>query len=323
MSTVFALDLGFGNAKACLNGQTAVLQSAVSRPRAMGKAALGMKVAARVPTIHLEGRTFALGRGAWQWGDLLTSGDYSALATPERRALAFGALAQLLPPGEHEVDLMVIGLPVPLLQDAAQAEALLASLKAYKGRHTFRLGAQRRYTLHIRRLKALAQPVGTYADWLLDEGLRARPRGRRAEVAVLDLGMNTLDLYTVQGGQVTPRFIGGDKVGVRRLLELVQADGHDLEELDDRLRRGRLRPTPSQWQSWLAEVLAVVERVWPNLRRFDAVIPSGGGSLILGERLRTALIAKGAALYWPEDPLTANVRGLWKWGAHGLHRGAA
>jgi hypothetical protein len=29
-----------------------------------------------------------------------------------------------------------------------------------------------------------------------------------------------------------------------------------------------------------------------------------------------ALIAKGAAVCWPEDPITANVKGLWKWGAY-------
>jgi hypothetical protein len=33
--------------------------------------------------------------------------------------------------------------------------------------------------------------------------------------------------------------------------------------------------------------------------------------------LRTALIAKGAAVHWPEDPIATNVRGLWKWGTYG------
>jgi len=60
-----------------------------------------------------------------------------------------------------------------------------------------------------------------------------------------------------------------------------------------------------------------VERVWPQLRRFDAVIPTGGGAIVMGDLLSTALIAKGAAVYWPDDPIAANVRGLWKWGIHG------
>jgi hypothetical protein len=30
--------------------------------------------------------------------------------------------------------------------------------------------------------------------------------------------------------------------------------------------------------------------------------------------LTGALAAKGAAIYWPDDPVAANVRGLWKYG---------
>lgn len=126
-------------------------------------------------------------------------------------------------------------------------------------------------------------------------------------MATLDLGMNTLDLYVIQDGKVEPRFIGDDKVGVRRLLELITANGHDPEELDAELRAGRLRPSKDQTESWLSEVLATIERTWPSLRRFDAVIPTGGGAMVLGDLLNLALIAKGAAVCWPANPVTANV----------------
>ena len=69
--------------------------------------------------------------------------------------------------------------------------------------------------------------------------------------------------------------------------------------------------------SWLSEILASIERTWSNLRRFTTVIPAGGGSIVLGDILRLALISKGAAVSWPEDPSTTNVKGLWKWGAYG------
>jgi hypothetical protein len=211
---------------------------------------------------------------------------------------------------------MVIGLPVPLLKDETQSQAVLGGLKAYKGSHHFQM-EKGSYTINIPRLKVLAQPVGAYADWLLDDQLFIRKGGRRSEVATLDLGMNTLDLYVIQDGKVEPRFFGGDKVGVRRLLELLTSNGHDPEELDAELRAGKLRPSKDQLESWLSEVLATIERTWPSLRRFDAVIPTGGGALVLGDLLNLALIAKGAAVSWPEDPITANVKGLWKWGAYG------
>lgn len=316
MKQVFALDPGYGNTKVCVNGETAVIQSAIARLQSIGMAAIGMKTASEVRSIRIDRHDFAIGPGAWHWGNLLSSRDYSAITSPERRALAFGTLSQLLPPGEYEIDLMVIGLPVPLLQDEAQAKAILGGLRAYKGQHTFTANDQP-YTVRIKRLKTLAQPVGAYADWLLSDDLKLRRGGRRSEVGLLDIGMNTLDLYVIQDGKVSPRFIGGDKVGVRRLLDLLTGNGHDPEELDAQLRRGRLRASEDQLESWLSEILASLEKIWPNLRRFDAVVPTGGGAVVLGEKLRTALITKGAAVYWPENPITANVHGLWKWGVHG------
>jgi hypothetical protein len=316
MKNVIALDPGYGNTKVCVNGATASIQSAVARPQSTGMATIGMKTASQILSVELEGQAFAIGPGAWHWGNMLTSRDYSALASPERKALAFTTLAQLLDPGEYDFELMVIGLPVPLLKDETQSQAVLGGLKAYKGEHCFQL-AQGAYRINISRLKVLAQPVGAYADWLLDDELRIRKGGRQAEVATLDLGMNTLDLYVIKDGKVEPRFIGGDKVGVRRLLELITANGHDPEELDAELRAGRLRASKDQTESWLSEVLATIERTWPSLRRFDAIIPTGGGAMVLGDLLNLALIAKGAAVCWPADPVTANVKGLWKWGTYG------
>ena len=316
MKEVFALDPGYGNTKVCLNGETAVIQSAIARLKSIGMAAIGLKTASEVQSIQIDEHEFAIGPGAWHWGNLLSSRDYSAITSPERRALAFGALSRLLPPGEHLIDLMVIGLPVPLLQDATQAQAILGGLRAYKGEHTFSVNDQD-YAVLIKRLKVLAQPVGAYADWLLSDDLKLRRGGRQSEVGVLDIGMNTLDLYVIEHGKVSPRFIGGEKVGVRRLLDLLTGNGHDPEELDALLRRGRLRASDEQFESWLGEILGSIEKIWPNLRRFDAVVPTGGGAVVLGEKLRTALITKGAAVYWPEHPITANVYGLWKWGVHG------
>ena len=56
----------------------------------------------------------------------------------------------------------------------------------------FRIGEDE-WILHISRLKVLAQPVGAYADWLFNPELQMRKKGRKSEIAVLDIGMNTLD----------------------------------------------------------------------------------------------------------------------------------
>lgn len=311
-----AIDPGYGSVKVHVNEKTAVVHAAVARSKNIGLASTGMKTASQAHTIQLGWDTYVIGDGAWNWGEPLTNRDYSALTSPERRALTFGTLAQILEPGEYEVDTTVMGLPVPLLMDESQGPAIMSGLKAYKGEHQFST-PKGEYKLTIQKLKALAQPVGAYADWLLDNELRIRKNGRQAEVAVLDIGMNTLDMYVVQDGKVLPRFIGGGKVGVRRLLEILNANGHDPEELDALIRSGRLKPSKDQLESWLSEILAALERTWSSLRRFSTVIPAGGGSVLLGDLLRLSLISKGAAVSWPEDPAVTNVNGLWKWGAYG------
>jgi hypothetical protein len=316
---VIALDPGFGNTNVCFDGKVHSIQSAIARPQDLGLVAIGMRQARHGSEIALEGETFTFGEGAWNQGRLHGGLDYASLASLERRALFLGTAANLLEPGSHKFELMVIGLPVPLLKDKVQAEGIFKRLKTWKGAHQFQKDKQD-YQVSIERIKVLAQPVGAYANWLLDEELNVRRAGRKAEVAVLDIGFNTLDLYVVQGGQVLPRFIGGGKVGVRRLLNLLNEDERELEELDGALRRRKVRPSKTHLELWLNEILAAMERSWPNLKRFSAVIPSGGGAVLLDNLLRNTLISKGAAIYWPEDPLNANVIGLWKWGSYGSRK---
>src|SRR5512146_1751967 len=106
MKNVIALDPGYGNTKICVHCQTASIQSAIARFRPTGMATIGMKTASQVLSMEIDGHSFAIGPGAWHWGEMLTSRDYSALASPERRGLAFATLAQLLPPGTHDFELM-------------------------------------------------------------------------------------------------------------------------------------------------------------------------------------------------------------------------
>ncbi len=320
MISVVALDPGYGNTKICLSdpdGQgmkSVLLQSAVARGRSFGMAGIGMRLAQQATPVQFDGYDLLVGPGAWNWNTPENNLDYTALTSPGRQGLFYAALAQALPPGAYQIGQLVVGLPVPLLQDEVQAGGVMNALKAYKGGHHFWVG-EGEYCLEIERLKVLPQPVGAYADWLIDEELRFRIGNTKAEIGVLDLGQNTLDLYALQGGKVTPRFVGGGKLGVRRLLDLMDGSlaGRDAVEIDAELRSGKRKPAQVHLQSWLGEVMGAIERVWPNLRRFTAIIPGGGGSLLLGDLLRGALALHGAAVYWPADPVMTNAIGLWKY----------
>ena len=161
--------------------------------------------------------------------------DYTSLASPERLAMLFAATAEAIakrlggnPPTSNRLtfyaDLMVIGLPVPLMTDETQFNLVKAGLRPLKAEHEFKVNDQE-CKLSIERIKVIAQPVGAYSDWLITDKLAQRTEGKNSEVAILDIGMNTLDLYVVESGVVTPRFIGGAKVGVRRLLQLINRNG--------------------------------------------------------------------------------------------------
>jgi hypothetical protein len=96
------------------------------RPKEIGLAGIGLRRAGRKATIvSFEGHEFAIGHGAWSKGEPLTSMDYGALASTERLALFYGAVTPLLQPGHYDNTTLVVGLPVPLLQDAEQAKVVL------------------------------------------------------------------------------------------------------------------------------------------------------------------------------------------------------
>jgi len=330
MSTFYiALDPGFGNTKVCIDGQVSCQQSAVARPVEIGLAASGMRVAADSgPRVAFDGFEFIVGPGAWRWGHTTGSMDYAGIVGPERLALMYAGIASLTLPADwksafgpgHLGDVhLIIGLPVPLMIDTAQMAPVLDSLRKLKREHVFQYNGYQ-ITFTIAGIKAVAQPVGAYMDWLYNDELLVREGAARAEVAIVDLGMNTLDLFVIERGQVRPGFLGGDKVGVRRLLNLLSNNGYALAELDSMLRDGRLKAREGELEIWLGEVLGTIERTWPSLKRFTAVIPTGGGAALLDQRLTNALAAKGAAVYWPADPVTANVKGLWKYGVKHVAR---
>ena len=96
-------------------------------------AAKGLETQARPQTVCLSNSlSFVAGPGAWAWGEPLSTLDFNDLASPQRLALFYAAVSHLLPPGDHAVDLLVIGLPVPLLQDELQAKTVMAGLGQYK-----------------------------------------------------------------------------------------------------------------------------------------------------------------------------------------------
>jgi hypothetical protein len=329
---IVAFDPGFGNTKVSIGTTCVAMQTAISRPKDIGKADIGLRPQASeavLVDIHATENKYLVGPGAWSYGSPLSTLDYMSLTSEPRMAIFYAAFTKCLPQEaanlEIEIEKLVIGLPVPLLENDAEATSTIDKLKQLKRKHEFSVSANRNgagaveYLLIISGITILAQPVGAYADFIVSDDLRVLAEARKKEIAVIDLGMNTLDLYVIQDGKVSPRFIGGDKVGVRRLIDLLGSK-MDAEEVDAAIRENRISIPDEAYESWLLSVMAIIENTWPNINRFDQVILSGGGCALLGSRLALALSRRGAAIHLPENPITTNVQGLYKWAAYQLNR---
>lgn len=309
-----ALDPGYGSTKICVDGKSDFIQTAVSHPKNIGLAAVGMKSLGKITKlVRFDDREFCVGAGAWSKGYQLASFDYLSLTSRERTASFYAALSLVGQPDDFKDEVcLVVGLPVPLLMKQETAESVVSSLRLMKREHRFSVdGAD--YCVNISRIFKLAQPVGAYMNWYLDDELRTRPEAKGKEAAIIDIGMNTLDEFVIRDAEVADTFVGGSEIGVRYLLESIRTNGHDITELDADLRSGRLVPNEADLEEWVGVMLGEISKTLKSLKRYEAVIPVGGGVTVAGNKLKAALLRSGAHIVWPEEPITQNVKGLWKW----------
>jgi hypothetical protein len=140
--------------------------------------------------------------------------------------------------------------------------------------------------------------------------IEQRKRDLFKEIGVLNIGKNTVDLLVIHNRELVSELTRGEKLGVRRLLELVNHGKlYTLSELDERLRAGQLdisRALPI----WQDEVMDFIEANWGKpARQFAKIIAVGGGILLLG----THLVKRFPNLWIPPEPLFAQARGLYKY----------
>ncbi len=323
METIQSLgaDLGYGNTKNCFRhpkDNTIIcraMPSCIVEPKQTGLATIGMKGSHPVTSVTLGNKKYMVGENAWLYGEPTYSMDYTALSSLETRAKFFGNFGECCEPGEYLVKNLTIGLPVDLLMRKEEIAPILEDLKSYKAAHHFSVNGKD-YVLKVENLKVLAQPVGGYMNWLMDDNGHIRQNKKRGEIAIIDCGANTLDMYVIKDGIPSDRFIGGNKSGVRRLLNRIDPQTSNLFETDAALRMNLLKVPADDRTSWQLEVLGVIEQTLPSLKRFDEILLVGGGINVLGQPFRTVLMERGARITISDDPVTANAKGLYKFGCH-------
>lgn len=321
MIKCIALDPGFSNTKVAMDHinhfgyQVTSIQPSVLYPNHIEKAATGMLMTTGTHLVQFDGYKFDVGASDYSYVHTLTNLDYSTLMSPEHRALFYNALAYMLPSGGFNIHLLVVGLPVTLLQDEESAIQVVEGLYNLKGEHKFIIDSKS-YYISIDWVKVLALPMGAYGNWLLGPNCQPIESRMNSDVAILDIGMNNLGLYVIKGDDVSPRYVGSSKMGVQRLLEKIAEPNQELDKVASLLQTHQIIPPSAILYGWLNEVMGSVGCTWSSLHHFSVVLPVGDGAALLGNLLRNELILREATVYWPEDPINANVIGLWKWARH-------
>jgi hypothetical protein len=273
---------------------------------------LGLKNDKRPMMVTTVDGDFYVGAKAHNFGRPIENLDFDRLiGSPEMRALVYGAWSRYMQEhGTFEAPLSVmVGLPLQTM-----GEDMKDYRKAMKswltGTHSWRADGVS-YGVVVERVRLTSQPVGALFDFVIDDKCQSVPERRSAltdEVGVLSVGFNTLEFMLIENQAATERFTGGEKLGVRRLLELLNPkSSFSLGELDVKLRNGNLKYR-EKLPIWAREVNGAIERVWGDaLDRFAVVLVVGGGAVLLGEQLY--LRGKGMTAV---EPVMSIAHGLWK-----------
>lgn len=337
---ILALDGGFGNYKiAWKNGDNHIHVEHFPSVVGLGHTELGMlstgldgrKRQVKPFTVEFSGLTYLVGPNVHRFCRASERLDFQRLYEgPEVRALTYTALANIFDPGPEVTTFMLVGFPVEILQDKPRGQAALAGLKSWLiGHHTFCVDG-RPYEFTVAALKAMAQPLGSYFLWGLDEnGKWTRPESDfNAPVAVADIGFNTLDLFGIERGQVISRLTGGQALGMHRAATYLKRHVRSTYQVDlslgqaDELIRDHVRGHDAlvyhpegtarvnrMAQQALDETFAAINQFLLEHWReggFRYLILTGGGT----EALRKPLLHHWPKAIFMPDPVCANANGL-------------
>lgn len=313
---IIAGDLGYGNIKIFGERGGLVMPSLVATDGRDVVRTTALR--RRKPPLHIQvgGLGLYVGLHAHDWGRPVESLDFDRFTgTPEMVGLWCGALSEY-GIGSGEGLVVVAGMPLQLLsgEEAAVRERVNQVKGWLVGGHRWLANGEERMAT-VLEVRIASQADGTLFDYLLasDGSMTAEKRAEfRREMAILNIGMNTVDLLVSEAGAVKQKFTAGDTRGVRRLLNLVNAEGlWSLGELDTKLRAGSLDVGGGALATWGREVLGFVDDQWGKMfKRFGRVIAAGGGTVLLREQLAKRF---GGKVVFPDDPVICTARGLYKY----------
>jgi plasmid segregation protein ParM len=317
------LDVGFGDVKAVVirNGKLLhiTFPSVLGQAQALSNFTVGLNSAARRRATRLvyNGVEYYAGDDALAHSRTQAGRqDRGRIGSIEERVLALAALAKL---GVSEA-YIITGLPVVWFEEGRGK--LRQSLK---GRHTFTWGKDTR-TITIHKVKVVPQPLGGFFSYVLDPAGRAKLEDSELKrtYACLDIGWNTTDLSAIRELRPVDKWIGGARVGVRDVVQMVgdaisREHGLTLQphEVDQAIESGQveiygqyrdIRPIVASTTTALAQqVVSTSTDLWGNGERMSKILIFGGGAARLGQPIHEAFPYNGVIL---PHPAMANATGF-------------
>lgn len=314
--TTLAIDHGAGNIKIHGPQGGVMLPSTVSIAQGGRIRRVTGLTAPRRPTlVSFGGHRFYVGDHAHDWGRPIENLDDSRFITgsPETVALTYGVLYQeFVEHGRRTSADVIVGLPQSALTGDAATETARGLRSWLRTNHAWHVN-DAPFAIEIDNVTLTSQAAGALFDYFLDDDggfIPDRKPEFKHEIAVLSIGMNTLEMLVTERGTIKQRFSESETLGVRRLLELCDPERmYSRGELDAALRAGSLDYRDSL-PVWAAEISGRLEQRWGRaLRRFRRVIIVGGGALML----RHELVGRFNGRAWvPDDPIMSVARGLYK-----------
>jgi PRTRC genetic system protein D len=308
------LDIGFGDTKAARIADGKL--HTVSFPSVLGQAqdltnfgtGLGGATRRKATRLIYESVQYYIGDDALHHSRTQAGRqDRARIGSVEERVLALAALARLDVTDAY----IVTGLPVLWFEDR---QKLARSLR---GTHEFTWGRQKRL-ITVHGIKVLPQPFGGFYAHALDQAGQSaitEPEIMRT-FGFLDIGWNTTDLSAIQNLQPVEKWSGGERVGVRNVIEIVgdalsRRYGLALapHEIDAAIQQRRVEIygqyedigelIDSATTALAQQVVAAATRLWGNGERMSHILIFGGGAAVLGQAIRDAFPRNGVLLPAP------------------------
>ena len=328
---LLGLDIGFGFTK-CVDGERVVIfPSSMRRNGDPPRGAGGYAIAAPDGDYQVGEDT----------GGLPLFENFAR--RPDRLFDTYGknlALTAMASFSEQEAPLhVVIGLPFS--QTPHWSAPLMDRLTGYHkiGIHQSDGGCVRK-NVHIRKIRVVPHPMGTFTSLIMDARGRLRESPyRENKIALVDIGFRTTDVIVMTAARVSSRSSGTIEVGMASGIEAIAHKLSretpavpDLGNLLTAIRQGliriedrtynleHLRETTYQWLS-----SALADRINYHLKDdwdVESVLLTGGGSADLAEYLAPLIDSEVVLIEHDRDARLSNVDGQLRlarhrWGATG------